>query len=168
MIYNFEDRINRVINNHQFTCQHRSHYLFVLKGFEPIIDFITLNVAKYASEQLSTQTNYWMTFEESNTLNADDWSLLREFGYDIWIVEFNFFTDKYIAMVDSSSHKNSEKKDGILWVDYHDNENIESRKTLSIFNTNNPLIGVLNDSKQIVSNSERWEIIKASLSREAK
>lgn len=167
MSYNFEERINRVINNHQFTCQHTSHYLFVLKGFEPLLNSISLNVQKLDLSKLSSHTNFWITYEESFNLDDGIWSSIRGENYDIWIVDFNFFINSFIALHPSNAHIHQGSDNGVLWVNYHDNDNLTSRKTLSIFNTNNPLIGVLSDSKKVVDNNERLNIIKASLNREA-
>lgn len=159
MYYNFEERINRVINNHQFTCQHRSHYLFVLRGFEPILKNIKLNVLPLDLTNLSNGTNYWISYEEAFELDLKVWEKLKNNQYDIWIVNFNFFEETYFALNASNSHLSSIKYSNIDWVTYKDNPNLLERKSLNVFNSNNPLIGVVSDSKTHLNNEQRLELI---------
>ncbi len=159
MIYNFEERINRVINNHQFTCQHRSHYLFVLRGFEPILENITLNVLPLDQSNLSNGTNYWITYEDAFDIETTVWDALKANEYDIWIVNFNFFDGVYFASVPSHSHLTSNQSQDVEWVTYKDNPHLLERKTLNVFNTNNPLIGIVPDIKSHLSNEQRLELL---------
>lgn len=160
MKYNFEGRINRVINNHQFTCQHRSHYLFVLKGFEPILDTISLNVERLDGKKLSLNTNFWITYEEGFELSNDDWNAIKDHEYDVWIVDFNFFENSYFALNKNTSHEVINHFDNILWVNYKPLEWVLERKTIHIFNTLNPLIGIIKDFDKYQTNEARLKLLE--------
>lgn len=163
MNYNFEERINRVINNHQFTCQHRSHYLFVLKGFEPLLRTLNLNVEHLDVKFLYTHKNFFITYEEAFELKDTEWKTIKDESYDIWIVDFNFFDSAHIALNQSKSHASIINDHDILWVTYHDNPNLLIRKTLNIFNTINPLIGIVKDFSNLKTNQQRYDFLKNSL-----
>lgn len=162
MDYNFEERINRVINNHQFTCQHTSHYLFILKGFEPLLNNIELNVKGYSKTLLSNHDNLWITYEDAYILNENEWDQVKENNYDIWVVDFNFFDQSHIALTRSSSHEIISKDDDVIWVNYKEIKSLTRFKTLNIFNGVNPLIGVVSDPKDSWNNTKRFNLLKNS------
>lgn len=161
MKYDFEDRINRVINNHQFTCEHRSHYLFVLKGFTPIIDSLTLDLKAYDVSLIPSKENMFITYEDAYLLETDAWATLGEAKYDIWIVDFNFFIDTHASTIASASYAASVQDGDHFWVRYHDNAHLAVRKTLSVFNTINPLIGIVSDFNRLDTNQSRYDYLTA-------
>lgn len=162
MLYNFEERINRVINNHQFTCQHTSHYLFILKGFETILNSITLNVNEYSESLLNSQVNLWISYESAYILDNSQVNEIAENNYDVWVVDFNFFEGTHIAISQSISHETYTSIEDAFWVKYKDIENFTRYKTLSIFNELNPLIGVVDNPKETWTNTMRLELLKNS------
>lgn len=129
-----QERIDRVINNHQCNCQHPGNYLFVLKGFGDVLKHFSVPVKHLEPERLYRRENYYITFEESQTLSEEIISTLRKYKYRVWIVDFNLFPEGHLAMDGS-------------FKEYPQPDWFEARKTISIFNTINPLIGIVEDPK---------------------
>lgn len=155
------ERINRVINNHQFTCQHRSHYLFILKGFNAVLPTMNLNVLPYNEAHLNSHQNFAILYEDAYNLSQISWESVQANEYDIWVVDFNLFRNGYLSSSVSNAHSQSDYlKDGFSIVDYHDLPDSIKYKTLPIFNTLNPLIGITNDPKVGLSDSQRLELLE--------
>lgn len=155
------ERINRVINNHQFTCQHRSHYLFILKGFEPLMSDFDINVKPLELENLPSKTNYYITYENAFLLDKAIWNDLEYHNYDLWIVDFNLFDNAHLANNEQHlSYNFIETLDDYALVKYNDSDNFSKAKILSIFNTINPLIGIVENPKEKLNNTQRIAILK--------
>lgn len=149
--YNFEDRINRVINNHQFTCEHRSHYLFVLKGFDAFIDKIKLNVESFNPEELHTHKNFAITYHDALSLSSDIVNTIHNESYDVWIVDYNFIPNKWLIKDDN----------GIDFVESFEPLSFaEERKTLPVFNTSNSLIGIVSNPDTERSDQDYCDLMK--------
>ena len=159
MKYNFADRINRVINNHQFTCEHRSHYLFVLKGFDPVMAKLNLDLEAYDFRHIAMKANMFVTYEEAFLFETDVWSSLSSANYDIWIVDFNWFEGVYASTKLTSAYLTSTQEDNHYWVSYKNIDHLTLRKTITIFNTINPLIGIVTDLERLNSNSKRYDYL---------
>ena len=152
--YNFVERINRVINNHQFTCQHLSHYLFVLKGFDAFIDKISINVKKFDSTDLGSRKNYYLTYSEALLLDDKTVQELKDNNYDVWIVDFNLIPNTWIV----------KENDELKFIDSFDPlDFVEERKTLSIFNTTNSLTGIVDDPNTERTIEDYLQIMKELL-----
>lgn len=129
-----QERIDRVINNHQCNCQHPGNYLFVLKGFENILKTHTVPVNHLDASKIHRRENFYITFEEAQTLSEDVVNLLSEYQYRIWAVDFNLFKEGHMS-ADGS------------FKEYPQPDWFEARKTIAVFNTLNPLIGLVDDPK---------------------
>ncbi|CAM3620632.1 hypothetical protein ERUR111494_03560 [Erysipelothrix urinaevulpis] len=114
-----QERINRVINNHQLSCQDSNNYFYVLRGFKGFIDTISIPVKKQ-NNTLENFTNYYCLEE--------DWNREEIPGLITVTVTFNFFDDKLL----------DETLDLVPFLPL-------SLENINIFNSNNPLIGVSED-----------------------
>lgn len=156
-----EERINRVINNHQFTCQHRSHYLFILKGFDSVLPKMNLNVLPYNEKELTSHQNFAILFEDAYRLSDESWKTILDNNYDIWVVDFNLFKDGYLSISSSIAHSDSKNlKEGYFLVNYHELSDSIKFKVLPIFNTLNPLIGITDDPKIELTDAERLSLLE--------
>lgn len=122
------ERIKRVINNHQLSCQDNNNYLYVLRGFKPIINNIEIPVS-HLNDKIEDKKNYYVLEEDWNN---------KEFPERITMnVNFNFFNNGLL----------NEKGEIV-------ETSPSNYDSLNIFNTLNPLIGVhenlkLNDKEKI-------------------
>lgn len=138
-----QERINRVINNHQLSCQHTNHYLYILKGFNAILPQFTVPVEALDKTQLAALKNFYITYEEALDLDEAVIRELKERKYDLWIVDFNWFNKVYLTREDNLHVLAKWKVNGENYIAYPVLDWQETRKTISIFNTNNPSIGFI-------------------------
>lgn len=155
-----QERINRVINNHQLSCGHTDHYLYVLQGFTPVLEHYTVPVDPFDASLLKTKVNMYVTFEEALLFEPSQIQALRDQEYDLWIVAFNFFPHVFISNTSASDYASIERHEDVYVVTYPELPWVETRKTISIFNTMNPLIGVVQDSHRRDSFNEYYDIYK--------
>ncbi len=113
------DRIKRVMDNHQMSCQITIRNLYVLKGFAPVIDNIDFPVSKLDGD-LSGRSNKYILEE--------DWDGQEVDGFIPIEVFFNFF-------------ENGILNDKGEIVGYEPTD----KKPIYIFNTNNALTGLVDD-----------------------
>ncbi|MEG0327533.1 MAG: hypothetical protein RR565_06520 [Erysipelothrix sp.] len=137
-----QDRITRVINNHQYSCAHTSHYLYVLKGFQKVLNDYTVPVDFFNLDSIKSKKNMAVLYEDASLLPDDVVSLLNEYDYDIWIVDFNFFEEGYLATKVSSVYESDADFMGEFLISYKPIPWTQKRKTLNIFNTINSLRGL--------------------------
>lgn len=142
VIIMLQERINRVINNHQMSCEHRSHYLYILKGFNVVLDRFTVPVENLDINRIEEQKNFYIKYEEAMTLGDGIIKRLKDNNYDIWIVEFNLFEGAYLAKRVLSDYLEATPLDDFYLVQYPDLSWVETHKTIAIFNTDNPLKGI--------------------------
>ena len=121
-----QERINRVMNNHQYSCQHPGNYLFILKNFDDVLKTHTVPAAHLDPKLLHKKGNMYLTYDESLDLDPQIIEDIKKYSYRVWILDFNLFP----------------KDDTVVEVqpDWY-----EARKTISVFNTINPLIGIVED-----------------------
>ncbi|QIK85277.1 hypothetical protein G7061_01005 [Erysipelothrix sp. HDW6B] len=153
-----QERINRVINNHQLSCGHTNHYIFILKGFTHVLKKYSVPVKDLDVVKIPTKTNFYITYEDAMTLGDGFVSALIEHEYDPWIVDFNFFEGGYLADIDSVDYTNRKPLANMLLVNYPEISWAPERKTIHIFNTNNPLIGIVDDPDTPRTNEDRLNI----------
>lgn len=133
-----QERINRVINNHQYNCQHPGNYLFVLKGFEYVLKTHTVPVNHIDVDAIHHRDNLYITFEEAHNLSNEIVDLLKEYHYHIWLVDFNLFKEGHMS------------SDG-TFVEYPDVSWINEKNSISVFNTINPLIGLVSNPSEDIN-----------------
>lgn len=121
-----QERINRVMNNHQYNCQHPGNYLFILKNFDDVLKTHSVPAEHLDSTLLHKKGNMYLTYDESLDLDPQIIEDIKKYSYRVWILDFNLFP----------------KDDSVVEVqpDWY-----ETRKTISVFNTINPLIGIVKD-----------------------
>ena len=122
------ERIKRVINNHQLSCQDSNNYLYVLRGFKPIINNIEIPVS-HLSDEIENNKNYYALEEDWNHEELPERITMN--------VDFNFFNNGLLNEKGEIVEISPSKYD-----------------SLNIFNTVNPLIGVhenleLNDNEKL-------------------
>lgn len=154
-----QDRITRVINNHQMSCAHTSHYLYVLKGFEKVLHDYTVPVEFFNKDLIESKKNMAILYEDATSLSDEVVELLRKYDYDIWIIDFNFFDDGYIATKESRCHATHTEFQDNLLVTYKPISWTLERKTLNIFNTINPLRGLNVDEN--LNDVQRYQLLFA-------
>lgn len=152
-----QDRINRVINNHQYSCAHTNHYLYVLKGFQKVLNDYTVPVDFFNQDSIKSKKNMAILYEDAATLSDDVVSLLNEYDYDIWIVDFNYFDEGYLVTKVSSVHEKDIAFMGDFLVSYKPIPWTLDRKTLNIFNTINPLRGLNVDES--LNDIQRYDML---------
>lgn len=152
-----QERINRVINNHQMSCEHRSHYLYILKGFNVVLDRFTVPVDNLDVNRIEEQKNFYIKYEEAMTLGDGIIERLKDNKYDMWVVEFNLFEGGYLAKRVLTDYLDSTPLDDLFLVTYPELTWVESHKSIAIFNTDNPLKGIDDDS---LDNRARLELFK--------
>lgn len=113
------ERITRVINNHQLSCQNTNRNLYILVGFDPFIDSVDLPIKPLASD-ISDNENAYVLEKDFKQVKEDDFVLVY--------VIFNFFEG---GTLDESWK--------LQKLDLNDFEKI------FIFNQNNPLSGVVDN-----------------------
>lgn len=130
-----QERINRVIDNHQLSCHFTDKYLYIFRGFCPLMNQITVPV-KHEAKDLEKKENRYILEEELDNYNLEEYD-----DYKIFMVTFNFFDMKVLNC------------DGEL-INYETTD----FSNINVFNANNPLIGV---TKALdLSNSDRLEYLK--------
>lgn len=128
-----KERIKRVINNHQMSCQINQQNLYILRGFKPIVDNIDIPVVKFDGETNTKDNRYIL---------EEDWNGEKLEGFVPVVVNFNFFEG---GLLNENGTVNSVKPLDV--------------ETLNVFNTNNPLIGVVDDLE--MSDSQRLDYLKS-------
>ncbi|NMB17981.1 MAG: hypothetical protein GX984_00795 [Erysipelothrix sp.] len=113
------ERITRVINNHQLSCQNTNRNLYILVGFDPFIDSVDLPIKPLASD-ISDNENAYVLEKDFKQVKEDDFVLVY--------VIFNFFEG---GTLDESWK--------LQKLDLNDFEKI------FIFNQTNPLSGVVDN-----------------------
>lgn len=78
------ERITRVINNHQLSCQNTNRNLYILVGFDPFIDFVDLPIKPLTSD-IRDNENAYILNGDLDKVNRDDFVLVY--------VIFNFFEE---------------------------------------------------------------------------
>lgn len=120
-----QERITRVIQNHLMSCQNIGKYFYILRGFDYIKDRITIPLIHY-DEKHQTRDALYIFEEELDNIKIEDYD-----DYEIISVTFNFF------------------KEGLLQKDksYVELKPLKFKvdREINIFNTINPLIGVVSD-----------------------
>lgn len=134
-----KERIQRVINNHQLTCEHTSKYFYILRGFAPLMNNIDIPV-NHNDKALPLNENRYILEEEIDQVRNEDFE-----GFDVWTITFNFFEDKLL----NAQNELVVLKNLTLPVRF---------KNLNIFNENNALIGVC-DSLDL-DNTQRLNVLK--------
>lgn len=122
------ERIKRVINNHQLSCQDNNHYFYILRGFKPIINNVEIPVS-HLSDEIENNKNYYVLEEDWNHEELPERITMN--------VDFNFFNNGLLNEKGEIVETSPSKYD-----------------SLNIFNTVNPLIGVhenleLNDKEKL-------------------
>lgn len=151
-----QERINRVINNHQLSCGHTSHYIFVLKGFTDVLSHFSVPVDSLDVFKIHTKKNFYITYEEALSLGEGIINELKENDYDPWVVDFNWFKDGYISNQTIPEYTSSKKWHHQYFVSYPSLDFVPPHKFISIFNTTNPLTGIT-DVKEM-DNEERYTL----------
>jgi len=113
------ERITRVINNHQLSCQNTNRNLYILVGFDPFIDSVDLPIKPLTSD-ISDNENAYVLEKDFKQVKEDDFVLVY--------VIFNFFEG---GTLDESWK--------LQKLDLNDFEKI------FIFNQTNPLSGVVDN-----------------------
>lgn len=113
------ERITRVINNHQLSCQNTNRNLYILVGFDPFIDSVDLPIKPLASD-INDNENAYVLEKDFKQVKEDDFVLVY--------VIFNFFEG---GTLDESWK--------LQKLDLNDFEKI------FIFNQTNPLSGVVDN-----------------------
>lgn len=127
------ERIKRVINNHQMSCQINQQNLYILRGFKPILENVVIPVVKFNGDTHTKDNRYIL---------EEDWDGEKLEGFVPIVVNFNFFEG---GLLQENGTVNSTET-----LDY---------ETLNVFNTNNPLIGVVEDLE--MSDSQRLDYLKS-------
>lgn len=153
-----QERINRVINNHQMSCEHRSHYLYILKGFNVVLDRFTVPVDNLDINRIEEQKNFYLKYEEAMTLGDGIIQRLKDNDYDIWIVDFNLFKDGYLSKRVLTDYTDSRPLNDLFLVNYPELTWVKAHKVIAIFNTDNPLQGI---SDHDIDNEERLNLFKS-------
>lgn len=113
------ERITRVINNHQLSCQNINRNLYILVGFDPFIDSVDLPIKPLTSD-ISDNENAYVLEKDFKQVKEDDFVLVY--------VIFNFFEG---GTLDESWK--------LQKLDLNDFEKI------FIFNQTNPLSGIVDN-----------------------
>lgn len=142
-----QERIDRVINNQQFNCQHPGNYLFVLQGFDHVLTRFTVPIPHMRPERLSHKDNCYISLEEANNIDPEVLRDIRKYGYRICLVDFNFFDGFQLS-----------KGKGLIQEELPDWVKNKYYK-ISIFNTLNPLIGINPDIKSSVDRIELYDTL---------
>ncbi|AMC93096.1 hypothetical protein AOC36_03620 [Erysipelothrix larvae] len=135
-----KDRIRRVINNHQLSCEHTSKYYYILRGFKPLMGAVEIPVKPYA-DSLDPKENRYILEEDLPNHDAHEFE-----GFDVWTVTFNLFDDKILD------------ENGQL-VDLNPLTLPVRFKNLNIFNEINPLTGIVDNLE--LDNDDRLDYLKA-------
>lgn len=137
------ERIQRVVNNHQLSCQHTDKYFYILRGFKDFIDEIDFPV-KHDSDKLNKLSNRYILEEELESFDEN-----RFDGFKLIEVLFNFFEDNEVY-IDKEF-----KKLKPLNLKIHD--------TIHIFNQIDQLTDI---SDQNLDNDMRLQLAKDRLHKE--
>lgn len=113
------ERITRVINNHQLSCQNTNRNLYILVGFDPFIDSVDLPIKPLTSDIRDNENAYVL---------EKDFKQVKEDDFVLVYVIFNFFEG---GTLDESWK--------LQKLDLNDFEKI------FIFNQTNPLSGVVDN-----------------------
>lgn len=163
-----QERIDRTINNHQLSCEHLQHYLFILKGFSDVLDSQSVPLEHFNETFVETHTNYYLTFEEALSLDAKTIDALKDHHYDIWTVSFNLFKHGFLSKTRDGDFETVEPLQNRFLVNYRQPDWFEARKTISIFNTINPLIGLVDDPNLDLDNDALFDLYKELIANESK
>lgn len=130
-------RIERVINNHQLSCQANDKYFYILRGFSDFMDWVKIPVKRFDVASSLNENRYILEedIDKNTNLSLDDFKYVE--------VVFNFFTDNQVY-----------KDDKILRLD---NLDMEISERICIFHQINQLDGI---SKLELTNKERLEFLK--------
>lgn len=122
-----QERITRVIQNHYMSCQNIGKYLYVLRGFDFIKERVSVpKPLIHYNEKHQERDALYIFEEELDNINIQDYN-----DYEIISVTFNLF-DEGLLQKDKSY---------IAVKPLNFKVDVE----LNIFNTINPLIGVVSD-----------------------
>lgn len=122
-----QERITRVIQNHYMSCQNIGKYLYVLRGFGFIKERVSVpKPLIHYNEKHQERDALYIFEEELDNINIQDYN-----DYEIISVTFNLF-DEGLLQKDKSYI-------AVKPLDFK--VDVE----LNIFNTINPLIGVVSD-----------------------
>ncbi|QIK69148.1 hypothetical protein G7062_02100 [Erysipelothrix sp. HDW6C] len=151
-----QERLNRVVNNHQMTCEHTNHYIYILKGFSKLKDRLSVPVDAFDASHITQKKNMAITYEDALNFKTEIIHSLLDNAYDPWVVDFNFFLDGYLAATDAYPTA-IPLNDGFL-VTYPPLDWVPDRKTLFVFNQVDPLreFGVT----EALDNQERYELLQ--------
>lgn len=153
-----QSRINRVINNHQMSCAHNENYLYILKGFEDVLNKYSVPIEKIQFGELKPNTNYYILYEEAyNHLDRLE-KILREHKLSVWTVEFNLVPNYFIANSENNGYKEILPIDSLYLVTYKEIQGLNPNHKICIFNQINPLIGIVKEDERKDSIYEYVEV----------
>ena len=152
------ERIKRVINNHQMSCGHAGHYLYLLKGFNDFIDKIEIPVDKLDKSKLDKKLNFYCLLEDAYDFDVNMIESLDKYNYEIWTIDYNLFKDKFLSNTDAAPYETTEALKDKYLVTYCQPEWFEARKNVPVFNLNNSLTGIVEDPDKERNNEDLLEL----------
>lgn len=134
-----QERINRVINNHQMSCQRDGSFLYILKGFNIVLDTFKVPVANLDSMNIHFGNNYYIKYEEAMSLGDGIISALKEQGFQFCIVNFNLFSTGYLSKRVLTDHQDAVPLEPYYLVSYPKLKWLDTYEAINIFNSDNPI-----------------------------
>ena len=160
------ERIKRVINNHQMSCGHAGHYLYLLKGFNDFVDKIEIPVDKLDKSKLDRKLNFYCLLEDAYDFDAEFLEALKKYDYEIWTIDYNLFKDKFLSNTDAAPYETSEALQDKFLVTYSQPGWFEARKNVPVFNLNNSLIGIVDEPNKERTNEQLLDLNNALIESE--
>lgn len=77
---------------------------------------------------------------------------LDKYDYEIWTIDYNIFEDKFLSNTDAAPYETTEALEDKFLVTYSQPKWFEARKKVPVFNLDNSLIGIVEDSDKVRNN----------------
>ena len=152
------ERIKRVINNHQMSCGHAGHYLYLLKGFNDFIEKIDIPVEALDKSKLNSKINFYCLLEDAYDFDVNMIESLDKYDYEIWTIDYNLFGNEFLSNTDAAPYETSQELKDKYLVTYSQPGWFEERKSVPVFNMDKPLIGIVEDPQETRNNEALLEL----------